>query len=230
MIESTSSCTNLSGSNPNRFTVHGTIFSRNRAPGLSRWPRSHPSRRSAIPSAFGMPPTPAGRSSTRLLSVIANWPSRKKASRGSVAIQLGLPRPAFRYVIDAAFEVLSAALIKKSLISKGLSVSYSFRVRTSIDLFLLAQQNDEDHAPDRKQGIADGVGNGVAQRGHLALGAVADQTERGGCRARAGQDAEQQGGAKAEGALAHVQPKDQRHRGGERPPEGHAETPRLERA
>ena len=49
------------------------------------------------PRALGMPPTPGGRSSTRLLSVMANCPSRKNASRGSVATQFGLPRPAFRY-------------------------------------------------------------------------------------------------------------------------------------
>src|SRR5262249_42690594 len=219
IIESTSSWTNRSGSNPNRFTVHGTIFSRKRAPGASRCARSQPSRRSAIPWAFGMPPTPAGRSSTRLLSVMANWPSRKNASRGSVAIQLGLPRPALRYAIDAAFDVLSAALIRKSLISNGLRLSYSFRVRTSIDLFLLAQQNDENHAPDREQRVADRIGDGVAERGHLALGSVADQTERGSRRARAGQDAEQQRIVEPEDVLADVHPEDQRHRGGERAPQ-----------
>ncbi len=56
-----------------------------------------------MPAVFGMPPTPAGRSITRLLSMIANWPSRKKASRGSVAIQLGLPRPALRKAMDCDF-------------------------------------------------------------------------------------------------------------------------------
>ena len=133
MIESTSSCTNLSGSNPNLLTVHGTIFSRKGAPGMSRWPRSQPSRRSATPAGFGMPPTPAGSSIVRLLSRMANWPSRKKASRGSVAIQLGLPRPALRYAMDADFVAFSAALARKSLISNGLRVSYSRRVRTSIE-------------------------------------------------------------------------------------------------
>src|SRR5262245_830973 len=228
MIESTSSWTNRSGSNPNRFTVHGTIFSRKRAPGASRCARSQPSRRSAIPWAFGMPPTPAGRSSTRLLSVMANWPSRKNASRGSVAIQLGLPRPALRYAIDAAFEVLSAALARKSLISNGLRLSYSFRVRTSIDLFLLAQQNDEDHAPDREQRVADRIGDGVAERRHLALGSVADQTERGSRRARAGQDAEQQRIVEPEDVLADVHPEHQRHRGGERAPQEQTDALRLQ--
>ena len=49
-----------------------------------------------MPGAFGMPPMPPGRSIVRWLSVIANWPSRKNAERGSVAIQFGFPRPAFR--------------------------------------------------------------------------------------------------------------------------------------
>ncbi len=49
-----------------------------------------------MPGAFGMPATPGGRSSTRLHSVTANCPSRKNASRGSVATQLGFPRPALR--------------------------------------------------------------------------------------------------------------------------------------
>ena len=57
---------------------------------------SQASRRAAMPLACGMPPIPAACSITRLLSVMANWPSRKKPSRGVVAIQLGLPRPAFR--------------------------------------------------------------------------------------------------------------------------------------
>ncbi len=35
MMESTSSCTNLSGSKPNFFTAHGTIRCRKGAPGMS---------------------------------------------------------------------------------------------------------------------------------------------------------------------------------------------------
>ena len=41
---------------------------------------------SALPSFAGMPPRSFS-SHTRLDSVSANWPSRKKASRGVVAIQ-----------------------------------------------------------------------------------------------------------------------------------------------
>ena len=96
MIESTSSCTNLSGSNANFFTAQGTIACRNGAPGMSWCFVSQASSRPAIPAALGMPPTPGGRSSTRLHSVTANCPSRKNASRGSVATQFGLPRPALR--------------------------------------------------------------------------------------------------------------------------------------
>ena len=85
-----------------------------------------------MPRAWGMPPTPGGRSSTRLLSVIANWPSRKNASRGSVAIQFGLPRPALRYATADALAVRVAAFARKSLISKGLKVSYSRSFKTSM--------------------------------------------------------------------------------------------------
>jgi hypothetical protein len=68
---------------------------------------------------------PGGRSSTRLLSVIANCPSRKNASRGSVAIQFGLPRPAFKYATADALAVVLADFARKSLISNGLSFEYS---------------------------------------------------------------------------------------------------------
>src|SRR6059058_3601175 len=72
MMESTNSCTNLSGSKLNFFTAHGTIACRKGAPGMSSCFASQASRRPAIPDALGIPPTPGGRSSTRLLSVTAN--------------------------------------------------------------------------------------------------------------------------------------------------------------
>src|SRR4051794_35219495 len=96
MIESTSSWTKASGSNENVLMANGTIDERNAAPGMSACLASQASRREAMPLACGIPPIPGGWSITRLLSVMANWPSRKNPSRGSVAIQLGLPRPAFR--------------------------------------------------------------------------------------------------------------------------------------
>ena len=61
-----------------------------------------------MPLACGIPPMPAGCSITRLLSVMANWPSRKKPSRGVVATQLGLPRPAFRNADCVVREVFFA--------------------------------------------------------------------------------------------------------------------------
>ena len=124
MMESTSSWTNLSGSKPNFFTAQGTIVCRKGAPGMSACLVSQASSRAATPAALGMPPTPGGRSSTRLLSVIANCPSRKYPSRGSVATQFGLPRPAFRYEIDDSSAVFDATLARKSLISNGPSFSY----------------------------------------------------------------------------------------------------------
>ncbi len=85
-----------------------------------------------MPGAAGIPPRPAGCSITRLLSVIANWPSRKKPSRGVVAIQLGLPRPALRNADCVVREVFFASLMSSSLISNGLRVSNFRRVMMSL--------------------------------------------------------------------------------------------------
>src|SRR6478609_8286151 len=131
MMESTNSCTNLSGSKLNFFTAHGTIACRTEAPGMSSCFVSQPSSRSAIPDAFGIPPTPGGRSRTRLHSVMANCPRRKKPSRGSVATQFGLPRPAFRYDREESMADFEATFWTKSLISNGPSLSNSFSLAVS---------------------------------------------------------------------------------------------------
>src|SRR6267142_3377344 len=192
MIESTSSCTKASGSNPNSFTANGTIDARNSAPGISLCLERYAASRLAMPCAAGIPPTPAGCSITRLLSVIANWPSRKKPSRGVVAIQLGLPRPALRNADCVVRDVFLARLISSSLISNGPSVSNlrSF-TRSMIVTFqrTLRQKHDGDHAPDRKKGVADSIGHCVSQCGHLALADVADQAERSRRRACPGNNA-----------------------------------------
>ena len=112
-----------------RLNEHGTSMS---CYDLFEWPASHASRRAAIPGTCGMPPTPAGRFMTRVLSVIANWPSRKKPSRGRVAIQFGLPRPALRKARLDCEVVRRAILISSSLISNGLSVSYLRRLMVSM--------------------------------------------------------------------------------------------------
>src|SRR5213079_464547 len=135
-MESTSSCTNLSGSKVNLFTAHGTIASRTDAPGMSSCFASQASSRPAIPAALGIPPTPGGRSSTRLLSVTANCPRRKNASRGSVATQFGLPRPAFRYDREFSSAVFDATFWTNSLISNGPSFSISFSLALSDNLRL----------------------------------------------------------------------------------------------
>src|SRR5688572_24659072 len=134
MIESTSSCTHASASKPNFFTDHGTIAVRNDAPGIDLFFFSHAEKRPAMPAAFGIPPTPGGRSSTRLHSVSANWPSRKNASRGSVATQFGLPRPAFRYEVEDSCADFVATFARKSLISNGPSFSYFARSRPRAEL------------------------------------------------------------------------------------------------
>src|SRR6476469_7621286 len=176
---------------------------------------SQASSRSAIPDAFGIPPTPGGRSSTRLLSVTANCPRRKNPSRGSVATQFGLPRPAFRYDREESTADFEATFWTKSLISNGPSFSNSFSLEVSdnarlvrgacpfafaagADLLFFVifsfavkscaensasrEQQDDDHAPDGEQRVADSVGNGVTERRDLALGLVANQTKR--CRRR----------------------------------------------
>ena len=54
------------------------------------------------------------------------------------------------------------------------------------DLSASGQQHDDHHSPDRQQRVADRVGDGVAEPGNLALGAIVDHAERGCRRARAG--------------------------------------------
>ena len=112
MIESTSSCTNASGSKPNFFTANGTIAAGTARPacrvlGQPRFQPAGDARR------LGHAADPGGSSITRLLSVMANWPSRKKPSRGVVAIQLGLPRPALRKADCVVFDVFLASLISR---------------------------------------------------------------------------------------------------------------------
>src|SRR5438105_2442230 len=192
MMESASSCTNLSGSKPNLFTAHGTMACRKSAPGISSCFFNQSSSRPAMPLALGIPPTPGGRSSTRLLSVTANCPNRKNASRGAVATQFGLPRPAFRYEREFSCADFVANLATKSLISNGPNFSYCLRFK-SIGFILVSlafssllfqpcaenvlsrKQHDDDHAPDGEQGVADGVGDGVTEGGYLALAQIADQ-------------------------------------------------------
>src|SRR5205085_7121223 len=121
----------LSASKLNFITAHGTIACRKGAPGRSSCFFNQASSRFAIPAALGIPPTPGGRSSTRLLSVTANCPRRKNASRGSVAIQFGLPRPAFKYDREFSSAVFDATFWTKSLISNGPSLSNSFSLAVS---------------------------------------------------------------------------------------------------
>src|ERR1700747_2013618 len=199
MMESTSSWTNAPGSNPNLFIANGTIADRNDAPGMSACLASHVSNRPAVPLGCGIPPIPAGCSITRLLSVIANWPSRKKPSRGVVAIQLGFPRPAFRNADCVVREACLASAISSSLISNGPNVSNlrSF-MRSMMFTFhkTSRQKQDDDHAPDREKRVTDGISYGVSESGHLALANIADQAKRSRCRASCGKDADHKPGGR----------------------------------
>src|SRR6185503_10707698 len=171
MIESTSSCTKASALNENFMVAKRSIEDRKAAPGRSACLASQASRRAAMPLAWGIPPMPAGCSITRLLSVMANWPSRKKPSRGVVAIQLGLPRPALRKADCVVLEVFLASWMSSSLISNGLKASNLRSVRISAmgrsQCSDSAHQHDKHHAPDRQQCISDCVGHGIAEPGDL---------------------------------------------------------------
>src|SRR3569833_111119 len=224
---------------------------------MSEWRCSQPSRRPAIPEACGIPPSPAACSLTRLLSVTANCPSRKHPSRGVVAIQFGLPRPAFRKADWVVFDTSFARLINSSLISNGLNASNFFSVRISAiicsfvaglrrrivkreppstarwahahrDLAPLREQDDQHHAPNRQQRVADRVSHRVAESGDLAFGTIvyhAERSCRGTC-ARAG--AEQDGIVEAEQVLAGIHRQHQRHRRDRDTPQEQAEPELLQ--
>ena len=92
-----------------------------------------------MPLACGIPPIPGDCSITRLLSVMANWPSRKKPSRGVVAIQLGLPRPAFRNADCVVLRGLLGQLDQLVLdLERAQSLEFFQREDVSHDLLLIA--------------------------------------------------------------------------------------------
>src|SRR5215831_1304439 len=85
------------------------------------------SKRCAIPGLAGMPARILS-SRTRRHSASANLPNRKNASRGSVAIQFGLPRPAFSICIAPALELSFDSVIRWSFSSNGESLLSAFCV------------------------------------------------------------------------------------------------------
>src|SRR5262249_56447375 len=87
-----------------------------------------------------VPPSPTRRSSDL---------SRKKPSRGVVATQLGLPRPALRNADCVVRDVFLASLISSSLISNGLRASNLRSVRMSV-MPLSSRTNDrsEEHTSE----------------------------------------------------------------------------------
>ncbi|KAG1322541.1 hypothetical protein G6F63_013344 [Rhizopus arrhizus] len=82
----------------------------------------------------------------------------------------------------------------------------------------LSQQHDDDHPPDREQGVAHGVGDRVAQPWHLALGRFAHHAERGRRGAGSGTNAEDQRRMKAEDKLGEQHADDERNGRGEDAP------------
>src|SRR5262249_34890047 len=84
--------------------------------------------------------------------------SRKKPSRGVVATQLGLPRPALRNADCVVREAFLARWINSSLISNGLKDSNLRSVRMSVTIYSSWQ------AYSSPGGSADAVGDGRGQR------------------------------------------------------------------
>src|SRR5262245_36963555 len=85
------------------------------------------SKRWPMPCLAGIPARILS-SRTRRHSASANLPNRKNASRDSVAIQFGLPRPAFSICIALAFALSFDSVIRWSFSSKGESLLSAFCV------------------------------------------------------------------------------------------------------
>lgn len=69
---------------------------------------------------------------------------------------------------------------------------------------------DDDHAPNCEERVADGVGDGVAEGGNLALRGLLDGAERGGRCARPGNRAEKHAGVHAKDVFSHKDAEEQR--------------------
>ncbi len=78
------------------------------------------------PFFSGKSAIPSGKSMMRRHSSRPKLPNRKKASRGAVAIQLGLPRPGSAWYGRFFFRLSSAMSIRRFFSSKGLIDSISF--------------------------------------------------------------------------------------------------------
>src|SRR5262245_54184787 len=76
-----------------------------------------------------------------------------------------------------------------------------------------SRDDDDDNPPDDQQGVADGVRDGVAENGDLALRRLGDLSDGGGGDARAGVDAEIDRGVELEHVVAQVDADDHRHGG-----------------
>src|SRR5271165_4139924 len=226
-MASISSCTNASASKPNASSTYGSIRRTNAVPGRSLCASSQPRRRSAMPCCAGMPPIPSFRR-MRSDSAMPKCPSRKNALRGSVAIQFGLPRPAFRKACAAFLALHRASLISSSLTSNGLSSSYVLRLSACMCVGSLCQQHDDDHAPDCQQRVSHRVRHGVAEPWDLALGGFADHAECRGGGSRPGAAAQHDRRIEAEEVPADIDTEDQRQRGGKNTPQEQAEPDLLQ--
>ena len=88
---------------------------------------------------------------------------------------------------------------------------HNIRTRLTVSRPTSRQHQDENHSPDRQQGISDGVGHGVPQRGDLAFSDITNQTKRCGGSPRARNNAERERIMESENVLSDEHAADQRH-------------------
>src|SRR5689334_345235 len=140
--------------------------------------------------------------------------------------------------MEASCAAFDATLARKSLISKGPSFSYCLSVKSSTDFSLQVQieveisrqDHDDDHSPDREQRVADSVGHCVAEGRDLTLRLVANQSERSGRGACAGNNAKGQRIVETEQVFGDVHAKHQRHCGRKGAPQEETDALRLQAA
>src|SRR5262245_11826229 len=225
MIPSVNSCANTSGSKPSFLTPHSNESRRSAEPGRFLLASRNARKRAPLPFFSGILPR-SGMLTPRRVSSIAKRSSVPYASRGVVHSQFGLPRPALSIGNWPSCSVSTASAMSLSFNSKGLRRRRAFcsardvglraagglRVLVVIEAFSLdrrrarsGHEDDEDHAPDGQERVPHRVRDGVAERGDLALRAVADEAERRCGRAAARGGAEEDGVVAPAGELADEQ-------------------------
>ena len=97
-------------------------------------------------------------------------PSRKKASRGRVVIQFGLPRPAFRRVRVVPSSPFFAIFTRRFFTSKGdMAPSDSSKARSSLALMPASMAAGESVAASAALAVATGLAEPLAGKAVLTV-------------------------------------------------------------